>query len=94
MRCPVCRAENDEGPNCRRCRADLGALFALEEQRRRALDAAYRSLAAGQTRRAHALAQGARALHDDAEVRRSAAMCALVARDFASTYRIYNTIEK
>lgn len=34
MRCPVCRAENDRGPNCRRCRADLSLLFALEKQRR------------------------------------------------------------
>ena len=27
MRCPVCRADNTEGPQCRRCRADLSPLF-------------------------------------------------------------------
>ena len=41
MRCPVCRAEVEQGPNCRRCRADLAMLFTLEEQRARALAAAY-----------------------------------------------------
>lgn len=30
--CPCCRAANASGPQCRRCKADLGLLFALEEQ--------------------------------------------------------------
>ena len=94
MRCPVCRAENDEGPNCRRCRADLGSLFALEEQRQRALNASYRCLADGQFRRARALAEGAQALHNDAEARRLAAMSALLTRDFASACRIYKSLDK
>ena len=33
MRCPVCTAESDTGPSCRRCRADLSLLFRLEEER-------------------------------------------------------------
>ena len=34
MRCPVCRAENTEETTCRRCRADLSLLAALEQARR------------------------------------------------------------
>ena len=33
LRCPVCKAENMSGPACRRCKADLTMLTALEEQR-------------------------------------------------------------
>ena len=33
LRCPVCKAENAQGPNCRRCKADLSMMFALEDQR-------------------------------------------------------------
>ena len=65
MRCPVCRADNDQGPQCRRCRADLASLFALEDQRRRVIRGAFRRLAAGELRRARMLTEGARALRDD-----------------------------
>ena len=47
MRCPVCKAENAQGPACRRCKADLSLLFALEERRAWALAEARRLLAAG-----------------------------------------------
>jgi hypothetical protein len=33
MRCPVCKADNDQGPACRRCKADLSLLWALEARR-------------------------------------------------------------
>src|SRR3954462_3926374 len=33
LRCPVCRAENTSGPPCRRCRADLSLLAAVEARR-------------------------------------------------------------
>jgi len=87
MRCPVCRAENEAGPQCRRCRADLELLFELEAQRRCVLDAAYRCLVEGKWRRARALAEGTRALRDDAEARRLAAVAALLCRDFTSAWR-------
>jgi hypothetical protein len=32
--CPCCRAVNESGPACRRCKADLGLLFALDRQQR------------------------------------------------------------
>ena len=40
MRCPVCRADNDTGPLCRRCKADLAPLFELEARRTALLDVA------------------------------------------------------
>ncbi len=33
LRCPVCKAENTAGPACRRCRADLSLLVAVEARR-------------------------------------------------------------
>ena len=33
LNCPVCRAENSTGPTCRRCRADLSLLMAVEARR-------------------------------------------------------------
>ena len=31
MRCPVCKAQLDDGTQCGRCRADLSALASVEE---------------------------------------------------------------
>ncbi len=84
MRCPVCRAENEEGPNCRRCRVDLSLLFTLEEQRQYVLHEARHALLAGQTERARALAEGADTLRHDEDTQRLLAVTSLVQRDFAS----------
>ena len=43
--CPCCKASNDTGPACRRCKADLSLLFAVESERV-SLVAAARTLAA------------------------------------------------
>ncbi len=37
MRCPVCRAENGMDTACRRCKADLSLLIAIEQSRSTAL---------------------------------------------------------
>jgi hypothetical protein len=89
MRCPVCRAENDRGSQCRRCRADLGLLFRLEEQRRAALDEAQRSVGRGQLRRALVLLDGVDALRRDAESARLRAAVALLQRDFDAAWLQY-----
>jgi hypothetical protein len=47
MRCPVCKADNAQGPQCRRCKADLTVLFDLEAARRARLDAARGHLGLG-----------------------------------------------
>jgi hypothetical protein len=91
MRCPVCKADNDQSTNCRRCRADLASLFELEKQQRRVLDGTYRCLAAGQVKRAFAIADGSRALQDSVEARRVAATSLLMAHDFAGAWRMYHS---
>ncbi len=47
IRCPVCRADSDTGPGCRRCKADLTPLFELEARRARALTQAAQAAARG-----------------------------------------------
>src|SRR5438067_1479715 len=45
--CPVCRAANDAGPTCRRCRADLAIVSTVERQHAYAFAAARRAAASG-----------------------------------------------
>ena len=89
MRCPVCRAEVEHGPNCRRCRADLSLLFTLEEQRARALATAYWYAAQGQWQRAVAIAEGVQAVRRDEDARRLLAVGYLLQRDFARAWQSY-----
>jgi hypothetical protein len=91
MRCPVCRAEVTQGPQCRRCRADLSLLLELDDQRRRALAEAYRAATAGQWNRALAIAGGVDALRSDGESRRLLAACRLLRRDFAGAWEEYQS---
>jgi hypothetical protein len=89
MRCPVCRAEVEQGPNCRRCRADLSLLFALEEQRGRALATAHWYAARGQWQRAVAIAEGVQVLRRDEEAGRLLAAVYLLQQDFARAWQCY-----
>ncbi|HVS36924.1 MAG TPA: hypothetical protein VMS17_15295 [Gemmataceae bacterium] len=97
MRCPACKAENavaawspdHAATACRRCKADLSLLFALEEQRERTLAEARRLLAAGRTEEADALAADADAMRSNAESRRLRAATRLMRRDFAAAWAFY-----
>ena len=91
MQCPTCRAENDQGPQCRRCKADLALLFALEEQRQHALSAAYQCLRLGKTRQAMAIAAGVDALRTDAESRQLRALIYLLERNFSRAWECYQS---
>jgi hypothetical protein len=86
MICPVCRANNDQGPACRRCKADLSILFELEGHR-----AAY--LARARTRieddAATAEAQAADDLRHGRDARRVLAVAALLRRDFGRAWLAY-----
>src|SRR5579884_3906845 len=68
--CPVCRARVETGPQCRRCKADLSLLFALEGRRDVALAAARRALAAGRAEEALTSAREAEQLRHGADARR------------------------
>ncbi|HZU36079.1 MAG TPA: hypothetical protein VFA18_09230 [Gemmataceae bacterium] len=89
MRCPVCKAENAQGPQCRRCRADLSLLFTLETQHQRQLSAARQAVRAGQWEQAETLAGEALAHHSTPEALRLLAVCRLLRRNFMGTLRSY-----
>ncbi|MFN4258351.1 MAG: hypothetical protein ACK4RK_03585 [Gemmataceae bacterium] len=89
MRCPVCRAENDQGPNCRRCKADLSMLFALEERHHRLLAQAKAEAVRHRWTEALMLASEADDLRRDPEAQRLLALGYLLHRDFESAWRYY-----
>jgi hypothetical protein len=91
MRCPVCKADNSQGPQCRRCKADLALLFALEDQRRRTLAEARHCLRRGEWQSAGEHAETASWLRDDEESRRLMAAAHLLDRDFAAAWRSYQS---
>lgn len=89
MRCPVCKADNPQGPQCRRCKADLSLLFVLEEQRQRTLAEARRYLRRGEWQAAAEHAETANWLRGDEESRQLEAMSHLLRRDFARAWNCY-----
>ncbi len=95
LRCPVCKADNTQGPSCRRCKADLTMLFALEEQRDHLLALARAAFVAG-GRSQEALAQAAQAdsLRRDEESLRLVALGALLCRDFHLAWRTYTALKE
>lgn len=89
MRCPVCRADNAQGPQCRRCKADLSLLFALEEQRQGALAEVRRCLGRGEWQAAVEHAESANWLRGDDSSRQLEAVARLLNRDFAGAWQCY-----
>ncbi len=89
MRCPVCKADNSQGPQCRRCKADLSLLFALEEQRGRMLAEARRCLRRGQWQAAAEHAEAANWLRCDEDSWQLAAVAHLLGRDFIGAWLHY-----
>ena len=89
MRCPVCKADNGQGPQCRRCKADLAPLFDLEAARRARLGAAREHLAHGLWPEAVACAEEADWMRRDAESHRLLAVARLLNRDFAGAWECY-----
>ena len=87
MRCPVCRAQVEQGPQCRRCRADLALLFRLKHQRQKALAAARGHLTRGDLRRALEFVARAHAWRPDDDSRQLLAVLHLLRRDYARAWR-------
>jgi hypothetical protein len=89
MRCPVCRAENELNAagvdaTCRRCRADLTLVAAVERQRVSCLAEADRLLRAGDVAAAETQAEQAHRLRAGADSARRAALACLLGRRFAA----------
>jgi len=89
MRCPVCRADNAEGPLCRRCKADLSLLFEVEQRRDGFLAEARRHLHAGNYAEAVPVALRAEKIRGDRESRRLVAVASLLARNFEQAHRYH-----
>jgi hypothetical protein len=90
--CPCCKASNDTGPNCRRCKADLALLFAVDAERA-ALVVAARQLAA-ESRFAESLAalDKAAQLRRGPDVLRLRAGVLVLAREFPAALRAYHDL--
>jgi len=89
LTCPVCRAVNDGGPGCRRCKADLSLCFAVDAQRAGHLAAAADDLLAGHPAEALAHAGHAASLRRGPDAFRLQAVAHLLGRDFARAWRAY-----
>jgi hypothetical protein len=87
--CPVCRAENASGPNCRRCRADLSLLFTLEAQRRRLLALACQAAKRGDGAALANLAAQADALRYGEDSHRLLALGRLLQGRFREAWQLY-----
>lgn len=90
--CPACRASNDAGPSCRRCKADLRLACAVERQRAATLAAARITAAQGELERAFALVGHALALRQGADAVRLRAALAVLAGDFAAAWRDHRSL--
>ena len=91
MRCPVCKADNSQGPQCRRCKADLSLLFTLEQQRQRSLTEARHCLQRGDFAEALRHMETADWLRGDAESKRLTAVAHLLRGDFAAAWQCYQS---
>jgi hypothetical protein len=89
MRCPVCKADNTQGPSCRRCKADLSLLFALEDARRQRLQAARQHLAQGRWADAARSAARADQMRTDEESRALRAVAHLLQGQLAAAWACY-----
>jgi hypothetical protein len=87
LRCPVCRADNSEPPACRRCKADLSALFTLEGHRAFLMAEARAQAHEGSWQNFLASVRRADELRRDQESRRLLAVGLLMARDFCAALR-------
>jgi hypothetical protein len=92
MRCPVCRADNTE-TSCRRCKANLSLLLALEQERERLLAAARLALVSGDGRQALVHAGKAEQLRRGEDASRFLALGHLVGRDFSAAWVTYKNMQ-
>ena len=92
MLCPVCKANNDRGPQCRRCRADLSLLFTLEEQRQALLDQAFGCLREGTGISLISLVDQIEQIRFDEECLRLRALGYLLQRQYSLAWQTYQCL--
>jgi hypothetical protein len=94
LACPVCKAENAAGPTCRRCKADLAMLFALDQQRSALLARSRQSLHRGDECEALRTARQANDLRSDRESLRWLTLMLMLAEDFGEAWQIHQYAEQ
>jgi len=87
--CPVCKASNDTGPNCRRCKADLGLLVALEATRDARLSEAIDCLKDDRARQALADATAADQIRRGPDTARVLALASILNGRFEEAWEAY-----
>jgi Flp pilus assembly protein TadD len=88
--CPCCRAANDAGPACRRCKADLTLLFAVADRRGFLVSEARNLAADGKYGDALRSLDEAAALRAGDDVRQLGAAVRLLAGDYAAARAAYD----
>lgn len=88
MRCPVCRANNEEGEECRRCKADLSLLFQLEAEREILLNQAMNHAVCGEWQQMLRMAQSAHELRQGEDTLQLLASGAVMVSDYAQALAI------
>jgi hypothetical protein len=91
IRCPVCKADNAAGPACRRCKADLGMLFGLEDQRAALLAETSRAAERESFEQALEFAHAANDLRQGADAQRWLAVLNLLTDRFGEAWQAYQT---
>ena len=92
--CPCCKASNDTGPNCRRCKADLGLLFQLEGERARHLSAARSHLAQDAFADALTRLDAAAQLRPGDDIAQLRAIQQLLARNFTAAFATHKRLRR
>lgn len=90
--CPCCKAGNDVGPACRRCKADLSLLFAADAEAADLLARASAALAAGLYAEAEGLAERSAALRRTPDALRARAAARLMAGRFTDALAAYHEL--
>ncbi|MGL6076198.1 MAG: hypothetical protein ACRC8S_18745 [Fimbriiglobus sp.] len=90
MMCPVCRAGNEPGnAACRRCRADLSLVVAVEATRGHWIESAKNAIAEGKFAEALRSLSSAAVIRPGTDLARLQAIAHLQNRDFPAAYACY-----
>lgn len=90
--CPCCKAVNETGPACRRCKADLALLFQLEANRESLLKRAKSRAQSGNHTEALDAIRKATELRHGEDIRKLEAAMLLLARDFSGALAAYHDV--
>jgi predicted amidophosphoribosyltransferase len=94
LSCPVCKADNSVAPNCRRCKADLSLLWALEDQRASLIAEARQLYELANYQEALRSVQSAIDLRDGPDTQRWLAILNVLTERFGEAWRAYESIDQ